>query len=126
MITVNTSYKSLSNSFNDHFALKVIFFLFRKGNSIAIFKSIKNKWRSIFTYNKNILMEKFSMSFSRHIPVQLQASTDTEYGHQSQRVHSWAFAVNSSQDHWPQRTTNQLLSLVIIFFPILQFKINGI
>lgn len=61
-------------------------------------------------------MEKFSMSFSRHIPVQLQASTDTEYGHQSQRVHSWAFAVNSSQDHWPQRTTNQFLSLLIIFF----------
>lgn len=56
------------------------------------------------------------MSFSRHIPVQLQASTDTEYGHQSQRVHSWAFAVNSSQDHWPQRTTNQFLSLLIIFF----------
>ena len=39
------------------------------------------------------------MSFSRYTRVQLRASGDTEYGHQSQRVDSWAFAVNSSQDH---------------------------
>lgn len=63
------------------------------------------------------------MSFSRYTHVQLRVSRDTEYGHQSQRVHSWAFAVNSSQDHWAQRTTNQLLSLLIIFFLFYSLKL---